>query len=142
VPAWQIGEVAWRLSSPELVDRSEQLAALDEAWSDVVGGVGRVAVVLGEAGIGKTRLVDEFTGRCGPSARVLRGSCVHVGGEAMPLAPFGATLTALLNEAGSHRWEPAALFDTVARRLAEVTRDTRSFWWWRTFTGRTAQRWS
>jgi DNA-binding CsgD family transcriptional regulator/tetratricopeptide (TPR) repeat protein len=120
--AWQIGEVAWRLSSPELVDRSEQLAALDAAWSDVVSGVGRVAVVVGEAGIGKTRLVDEFTGRCSPRARVLRGSCVHVGGEAMPLAPFRSTLTALLDEAENERWEPAALFDTVARRLAEVTR--------------------
>ncbi len=45
------------------VGRDEQLAALVAALGDAVGGSGRVAVVSGEPGIGKTRLVEELAAR-------------------------------------------------------------------------------
>jgi len=43
------------LSPPELVGRDNEWALLEEAWA-----AGRPVYVLGEAGIGKTRLVSEF----------------------------------------------------------------------------------
>jgi DNA-binding SARP family transcriptional activator/tetratricopeptide (TPR) repeat protein len=46
---------------PPLVGRQAELARLREALDDVGEGRGRVAVILGEAGVGKTRLVSELT---------------------------------------------------------------------------------
>jgi class 3 adenylate cyclase/tetratricopeptide (TPR) repeat protein len=43
-----------------LAGRSRELAALDEAFDAVRAGRGRVVFVVGEAGIGKSRLVYEF----------------------------------------------------------------------------------
>ncbi len=55
------------------VGRERELAGLTDALDDLSEGP-RVALVLGEAGIGKTRLVDEFTASAG-IANVFRGSC-------------------------------------------------------------------
>ena len=113
-----------RLTSAEFVDRSEQLAVLDALWADVAAGVGRVAVVVGEAGIGKTRLLDEFVARSAQQAVVLRGGCVHVGGEALPLAPFRSALRSLLGAVDGRRWAPGELFDAVAGRLIAVSAES------------------
>ena len=43
-----------------LVGRDEELAALREQWRDAHGGAGRLVVIAGERGIGKTRLVAEL----------------------------------------------------------------------------------
>ena len=43
-----------------LFGRERQMAALDRLWSAAVSGHGQTALVLGEPGIGKTRLVAEF----------------------------------------------------------------------------------
>ncbi len=45
----------------ELLERDTQLAALNTALSEVRAGFGRIALVSGEAGIGKTSLVEQFT---------------------------------------------------------------------------------
>lgn len=47
-------------SSPVMVGRSVELAVLDAALHRADGGEGRLVVVEGDAGIGKTRLVDSF----------------------------------------------------------------------------------
>ena len=56
-----------------LLDREPCLADL-ERWAFTTAGGGCIALVHGEAGIGKTALVREFTRRC-PQRRVLWGSC-------------------------------------------------------------------
>ena len=58
----------------ELWERSAALDLLDELLRRSAGG-GRIAVVSGEAGIGKSALVGEFVRRCGPRARVFWGGC-------------------------------------------------------------------
>jgi len=51
---------ALRMSSPAaLVGRGNELAMLDECWKRARAGEGRVVLIAGEAGIGKSRLVHE-----------------------------------------------------------------------------------
>jgi putative ribosome biogenesis GTPase RsgA len=45
-----------------LLERAPALDALATALAEAAAGEGRVALVYGEAGIGKTSLVDHFTG--------------------------------------------------------------------------------
>ena len=58
----------------ELWERSEALNLLGDFLRESARG-GRIALVAGEAGIGKSALVIEFARRCGPRARVLWGAC-------------------------------------------------------------------
>jgi predicted ATPase len=58
----------------ELWQRSEALSLLGDLLRESAKG-GRIALVAGEAGIGKSALVVEFARRCGPGARVLWGAC-------------------------------------------------------------------
>ncbi len=76
--------------STPFVGRSEQLAGLVQRWDDCRGG-GGVAMVVGEAGIGKTRLVEELvTATAGP---VLRVTARHED-AALAYAPVMAALRA------------------------------------------------
>lgn len=62
--------------SHAFVGRSAPLAALDRAWQLARAGSGRVVLVGGEAGSGKTRLAAEFARRAhGAGAAVLVGNC-------------------------------------------------------------------
>ena len=57
-----------------LLERRAQLTALEEYAVDVRAGRGRLVFVAGEAGIGKTALVEAFAGRT-RDLRVAQGSC-------------------------------------------------------------------
>jgi ATP/maltotriose-dependent transcriptional regulator MalT len=59
----------------ELLERDRHLDQLDEHWQRAAAGHGHVIVVGGEAGVGKTALVDEFCRRTAETAAVLRMSC-------------------------------------------------------------------
>jgi len=48
-----------RLAASPLVDRAEELTLLEAGLDDAIAGRGRLFVVVGEAGSGKTRLADE-----------------------------------------------------------------------------------
>jgi DNA-binding SARP family transcriptional activator len=52
------------ISSLPFVGRAAELAALRERWEAAAAGHGGLVLVGGEAGIGKTRLVREFTAEC------------------------------------------------------------------------------
>ena len=63
------------------VGRARELAQLDELLDGTVAGNGRLAVVSGEAGIGKSRLVEELGTRARQlGIRVLSGRCWEAGG--------------------------------------------------------------
>src|SRR5918994_7732140 len=71
-----------------LVERDRELAALNAALDTAVGsGTGAVVLVVGEAGIGKTSLVEAFAHAAEERAAVLVGRC-----DALltprPLGPF------------------------------------------------------
>jgi DNA-binding NarL/FixJ family response regulator len=76
-----------------LLGRERELAEL-EAWLDAaVAGHGRLVLVVGEAGIGKTRLAQEVAGRSS-EATVAWGRCVDTDG-APPFWPWCQVLRAL-----------------------------------------------
>jgi DNA-binding CsgD family transcriptional regulator len=58
-----------------LLERDEDLAVLHGAFSEVRAGRGRLVLVSGEAGVGKTSLVNAFCGSVRGSSRVFEGCC-------------------------------------------------------------------
>ena len=67
----------------ELVGRDEQLAALDRALAGAAAGRGRLVLVAGEPGIGKTRLAEEVARQAAArGVRVAWGRCWE--GEGAP----------------------------------------------------------
>ena len=59
----------------ELVEREQFLIELEAMLGDVASGKGRFVLVSGEAGIGKTSLVEQFAEAHKTKARVLWGAC-------------------------------------------------------------------
>jgi hypothetical protein len=70
-----------------LVERQSQLDALAHYWAESKGGRGRLVLVGGEAGVGKTALIREFIRRNETEAKTLTGGCEPVG-TPLPLGPI------------------------------------------------------
>ncbi len=66
-----------------LVGRTTELQALVALTAAVRAGVGRVAVVIGEPGVGKSRLVDEWRRDAGSGIRWVEAECLSYG-EGLP----------------------------------------------------------
>jgi class 3 adenylate cyclase/tetratricopeptide (TPR) repeat protein len=86
VPAWRlIGvlDTTFRHVRPleaPLVGRRRPLRLLDEAFREAVEErICHLFTILGVAGVGKSRLVDEFIGSLGDQARVAAGRCLAYG---------------------------------------------------------------
>jgi class 3 adenylate cyclase/tetratricopeptide (TPR) repeat protein len=68
------------LADLPLVGRARELAALGaEFRRSVAGPECRLVTLLGEAGVGKSRLIDEFVRSLADGVRVLRGRCLSYG---------------------------------------------------------------
>jgi DNA-binding CsgD family transcriptional regulator len=90
-----------RVSSPTFVGRVEELGVLEAAWVRVTNTEPAAVLLGGEAGVGKTRLVAEMSGRCAvDGTRVLAGGCVPVGEGGLPYAPIVEVLRGLLADLG------------------------------------------
>ena len=59
----------------ELLERDPALQALANALREAAAGEGRITLVSGEAGIGKTSLVEGFLATHRAEARTLLGRC-------------------------------------------------------------------
>ena len=97
--ATTIGPVAPSLVSPVLVGRQAELEALDGALQRALSGEPVSVVIGGEAGVGKSRLIEELVIRVrAASARALLGGCVELGGGGIPFAPVVDMLRTLALE--------------------------------------------
>jgi tetratricopeptide (TPR) repeat protein len=87
-----------RATADELVGRDDQLAALDGVLAGARGGRGRVTLVAGEPGIGKTRLAEEAARRAAVAGmQVAWGRC-HEGDGAPAFWPWAQVLRQLAGE--------------------------------------------
>ena len=75
-----------RISSPELIGRDAELSFLHAALAQARDSDGRVVLIEGDAGLGKTRLVEHFTSQAGP-AEVLVSSGIPLAAD-VPYAPL------------------------------------------------------
>jgi DNA-binding CsgD family transcriptional regulator/tetratricopeptide (TPR) repeat protein len=116
-----------------MAGRALELAGLVDAWADVAAAGSAVALVSGEAGAGKTRLVTEFGARVASAGgTVLVGCSVPSAGAAPPYAPIIPALGQLAagRDVAEHLvagadGEPGAalrtrLFHRVATALADA----------------------
>jgi DNA-binding CsgD family transcriptional regulator/tetratricopeptide (TPR) repeat protein len=99
------------------IGRDHELTALDEARDSVESGRGRLLLIGGETGVGKSRLVAEFRARSeARGQRVLQAGAVEMLGGAVP---YELVLDLLL-EAG----ESPALLSTLLPVVAAPALDT------------------
>jgi ABC-type oligopeptide transport system substrate-binding subunit/DNA-binding SARP family transcriptional activator len=112
------------MASP-LVGRDQELAFLHKCWQETVSRAGREAqagggglvLIRGEAGVGKTRLVEEFASQLRWQAvRVLWGRCYEFE-RLLPYQPIAEALRSMLPVL-----TPVELADLPAWALGEVAR--------------------
>jgi class 3 adenylate cyclase/tetratricopeptide (TPR) repeat protein len=73
------GPPATRTATP-LIGRVDELARLERELNAVIGDGGcRLVTVVGEPGVGKSRLASELIERVGPRARVVQSRCLSYG---------------------------------------------------------------
>ncbi len=107
-----------RTVSPVFVGRAPERAALAEALSRVADGQPQALLVGGEAGVGKTRLVEEFLGQArADGALTALGACVEIGADGLPFAPISTVLRALHRQLGEELTRAAAGFGGELTRL-------------------------
>jgi DNA-binding SARP family transcriptional activator len=89
------------LAAPPFVDRHAELAQLEQALSRALTGHGQVVFVVGEAGSGKTALLQEFGRRAmaaHPDLVAVGGSCNAYAGGGDPYLPFREALELLTGD--------------------------------------------
>ncbi|RBY80752.1 helix-turn-helix transcriptional regulator [Blastococcus sp. TF02A-26] len=97
-----------------LVGRDVELARLLAAVDRAAGGHGAGVLLAGDAGVGKTRLLDELCARASQRGlRVLTGHCVDLGDVGLPYLPFVDLLRPLASDPAAER---AALAGLLAGR--------------------------
>ncbi|MFI1565628.1 AAA family ATPase [Streptomyces sp. NPDC020490] len=117
-----LGLVENRSVSPVFVGRTEELDALNDALARASAGEPQALLIGGEAGVGKTRLVEEFATAAGRQGAVVAlGGCVEIGADGLPFAPFSSALRALRRELPDQVAAAAAgQEEELARLLPEV----------------------
>lgn len=99
------------------VGRSREVLLLTAALSDVIeNGAGQVIGIVGEAGMGKSRLLEEFRQLSRTSAQWLEGRCLSFGGS----RPYLPILDVVHDLAGTSGSDSVAL---VRRQVRDCTRD-------------------
>ena len=109
--------------SEVFVGRDRELAALLGALEDAVSGRGRLVVIGGEPGIGKSRLAEELASRAtNTGGEVLWGRCWEAEG-APPYWPWVQAIRSYAREADPERLR--AELGTGAAEIADVVTDVR-----------------
>jgi DNA-binding CsgD family transcriptional regulator/tetratricopeptide (TPR) repeat protein len=107
-----------------LLEREAVLAELAGLGRRAAGGAGRVVLLRGEAGVGKTAVIDRFLDQWGQQVQVLRGWCDPLSAP-RPLGPL-IDMTAQLPAAEAaglaeviNRGEPGPIYTWLLRLLGQ-----------------------
>ena len=106
--------------------RTEEMAALEATWDDVLTGVSRSVLIRGEPGIGKSRLLHAFLQKAGAGHPLVFSFAGSVHHKRTPYFPVARGLLAFLGLKG---FQSPTLLDMVVRNLLadldlETPRDT------------------
>jgi DNA-binding CsgD family transcriptional regulator len=104
------------LSSPVMVGRELEAERVVRALSGLADGTAPYVVISGEAGIGKSRLIDDALARTGAAIRVVRTECLALGSR-IPYLPFAELLRDLASQIPA-----TTLTGIVGPSRAELTR--------------------
>lgn len=122
-PAPVAGRNPLEVTAPSrLIGREDELAFLDDRWHGADAGQGKLVLISGEAGVGKSRLVEEFAnGLRLQSVRVLWGCCYEFE-RALPYQPVAEALRTVLPGLTSAELTdlPSWALEEVARLVPEV----------------------
>ncbi len=86
--------------STQMIGRDAELQALMASFDDAADSKPQAVIIGGEAGLGKTRLLDEFLAGISSRARIITGQCVDLGQLAPPYAPLTGVLRSLASQIG------------------------------------------
>lgn len=101
-----------------LIGRVAELHQLEANLRAARGGEFRLALLSGEAGIGKTRLLEEFLDRArADDVLVLAGACLPLESASLPYAPIADALHELV-----HLTPPAQLEELLGPARADLAR--------------------
>jgi DNA-binding CsgD family transcriptional regulator/tetratricopeptide (TPR) repeat protein len=118
-PGSMVFDVTREVVSPVLVGRRDDLDRLRGLLDLAAGGDPAVALLAGEAGVGKTRLVSEISGVAAERGfRVLSGGCAELGGEGLPLAPLVDILRTVTRATPEHDLD--SCFGPARREFARL----------------------
>lgn len=110
----------------ELVGRSREMDLLTSALDEAASGKGRLVMLAGEAGMGKTRLADEITWLAGEhGALIAWGRCWEDGG-APAYWPWMQVIRSLIDGTATDQWLETTGRNTpfIARIVPEVGKIT------------------
>lgn len=103
------------------VGREKEITLLEKAFAKAKAGQGQVMGVVGEAGVGKSRLLMEFRKRLPPGeVTCVQGSCIHYG-ETIPFLPCIQVLRASFGIVDGDMGPMVS--SRIAARLAELGGD-------------------
>ncbi|MGW6912205.1 helix-turn-helix transcriptional regulator [Kitasatospora sp. NPDC054939] len=106
--------------SPVFVGRGTEITVLGEALRRAGEGSPQAVLIGGEAGVGKTRLLEEFLQQAcesGDGVATTLGSCLEVGAEGLPYAPLATALRRLHRNLGTELETAAAGMEGHLARL-------------------------
>jgi DNA-binding CsgD family transcriptional regulator len=125
--SWAVGQ---SVVSPIVVGRAPLLAALHELLEQAVAGAGRIVLLAGEAGVGKSRLVGEVKGRAQErGVALLEGHCFEPD-RALPYGPLldllrahlrGSANDAIVGMLGRRAPDLAQLLPELATHLPGIS---------------------
>src|SRR5262245_45648204 len=108
------------LAATPLIGREADLAWLDALWQRSQQGTPQLALIVGEAGIGKSRLVGELASRARRRSDEFLLGRGREGEDVLPFAPWVEALRLVLGEPLVGRLPPVTRLD-LARLFPEVT---------------------
>ncbi|MDE3132129.1 MAG: AAA family ATPase [Acidobacteriota bacterium] len=108
-----------RRAGESLLEREQQLDTLERCFDEVRAGDGRLVLVSGEAGIGKTTLVRRFCDGDAMDSPVLWGACdgLRTPRPLSPLIDIARVTGGELQVALDRGEKPAGCFDALRREL-------------------------
>ncbi len=109
------------LEKPPFVGRAREMEAMQVRWGEALQGRGGMVLIGGEAGVGKTRLTEEFAATIGwRDGVVARGRCYELE-HMLPYQPLAEVLRDLImQEGGVGPALPAWVRGELARLVPEL----------------------